>query len=118
MTAEEILKKHNKHHEYSDFLPKEYAIKAMEEYAEQRQETASAVDTIVSSAEWISVYEQLPSKLNCFVKPVIIYRPRASIKVCGAYYKMEDGQFSWETDEGIEFKGVTHWMHVPQPPTV
>ncbi|MAO65088.1 MAG: hypothetical protein CL666_08810 [Balneola sp.] len=86
------------------------------EWLEQRLETASAVDTIVSSAEWISVYEQLPSKLNCFGKPVIIYRPRASIKVCGAYYNMEDGQFSWETDEGIEFKGVTHWMHVPRPP--
>jgi chlorite dismutase len=97
------------------FISTHEAIEELKEL-EQRAETASAVDTIVSSAEWISVYEQLPSKLNCFGKPVIIYRPRASIKVCGAYYNMEDGQFSWETDEGIEFKGVTHWMHVPRPP--
>lgn len=68
----------------------------------------------INPYEWISVEDRLPKK----GEEVLIYRGHHSglMNVC-TYI----GDNDWEDDYGYwsrtEDEGITHWMHLPAPPT-
>lgn len=64
--------------------------------------------------EWISVDERLPNESGYFL--VYIPRESAGFRV-NAYYYCENE--TWENGNGrasSEYYGITHWMHLPEPP--
>lgn len=79
------------------------------QWLEQRLESASAVDTIVSSAEWISVEDRVPpdgAYLCCNLD--------GWIRVCYRFPSLED--YNWKTLGGDEIVNPSHWRPLPEPP--
>lgn len=80
---------------------------------------------------WIDVKEKLPELKQGLVEitsgPVLVYRAKYKKLSIALYeswytdYETEQPVFSWKTDcsEGWDITDeVTHWMPLPEPPTV
>lgn len=68
----------------------------------------------VVNTKWISLKEQWPPKDSC----VLAYRGACIGDMMDVYYY--NGEDVWEDTYGhwnnAEDEGITHWMHLPEPP--
>jgi len=69
-------------------------------------------------SDWISVKDRLPDEDGAYQVRCTHWRLGVITHESVAYEKSTDGEFamSYAEDMGEEYREITHWMPLPEPP--
>jgi hypothetical protein len=120
MDKTEVVKKvHALMNDKNNYTARLQAEEVVEKYVEQRLETASVVDTIVSSSEWISVVDELPPLGEEVIVQTETKRGKGVTCLSRRISQSHVFPYVWDNDYGGGNmhlpEAVTYWMPLPKP---